>query len=53
MAAQNVQNQAALTSGYLSIDRTLDSNPLRSLNKDVMSDKKSAISAKDAVSSQN
>ena len=37
-----MQQQAALTSGYLSRDQTLDSNPLRSLSKDVMSEKKHA-----------
>jgi hypothetical protein len=35
-----MQQQAALTSGYLSRDQTLDSNPHRSLSKDVTSDKK-------------
>jgi len=31
-----MKNQAALTSGYLSRDQTIDSNPLRSINKEVL-----------------
>ena len=48
-AALNMKKQAALTSGYLSRDQTLDSNPMRSLNKEVLSEKKSGVSSKDVM----
>ena len=45
-----------MTSGYLSRDQTIDSNPLRSLNnnnKEILSEKKSGISAKDIMAVQS
>ena len=50
----NMQQQVALTSGYLSRDQTIDSNsnPLRSsLNKEVFSEKKSQ--SKDTIKLQS
>ena len=50
-----MKQQAALTSGYLSKDQTIDSNPLRSLNnnKEIFSEKKSGVSAKDVIAVQS
>ena len=39
-----------MTSGYLSRDQTLDSNPMRSLNKEVLSEKKQSVTSKQSHS---
>jgi hypothetical protein len=48
-----MQQQAALTSGYLSRDQTLDSNPLRSLSKDIAIEKKQVAASVVGTQSQS
>lgn len=48
-----MQQQAALTSGYLSRDQTLDSNPLRSLSKDIVIEKKQVAASVVGTQSQS